>query len=305
MASGNNSKMIKAIIDSRSWWRENCHPVQPSNFYWKIKLKQVNFNFFNKFSKQKRMLNRFRHYPELAKKDNLYRNLWYYCRDHNLKLNSITPLTFCFRVQESSIDSDLQEFAKVFLSQATKVDPEKVPFKIDKAGRKIYHDFGVTFNNEGALKENQYRNSIASQIDFTDKVFFSGENLWILKPCCLSKGRGLEMITNLAELGSLIKQFVNGYTIKDFQDLGQGDDRDEIEDQEEEKMGSPKKRKGFFHKTGTEDRKVEEKKGKSNEMKFYSFIIQKYIEKPLLFKSRKFDIRFYALVHNNELFVCR
>jgi len=35
-----------------------------------------------------------------------------------------------------------------------------------------------------------------------------------------------------------------------------------------------------------------------------SFIIQKYIESPLLFENRKFDIRVWALInHNMELYV--
>lgn len=48
--------------------------------------------------------------------------------------------------------------------------------------------------------------------------------------------------------------------------------------------------------TGAPDKNGSTEKAK---MKSFKFVIQKYIEKPLLYKQRKFDIRCYAMLNQN------
>ena len=50
------------------------------------------------------------------------------------------------------------------------------------------------------------------------------------------------------------------------------------------------------------DLKEPEDGKKVKEIKNHSFIIQKYIEAPLLFKNRKFDIRIWALISHDMKF---
>jgi hypothetical protein len=43
----------------------------------------------------------------------------------------------------------------------------------------------------------------------------------------------------------------------------------------------------------------EDPERETKELKSFQFIVQKYIEKPLLFKKRKFDIRQWALINHD------
>ena len=40
------------------------------------------------------------------------------------------------------------------------------------------------------------------------------------------------------------------------------------------------------------------------EIRNFSFIVQKYIEEPLLFQKRKFDIRIWALISHDQKCTC-
>lgn len=110
---------------------------------------------------------------------------------------------------------------------------------------------------------------------------FDSHNLWMLKPTHLNRGRGIHVFNNLESLHKLIKQYCEGH-----------------------ELDSVKKPKKISQQTDTEDQAEENKQGPnsplkksvSNKVKFNTFIIQKYIERPLLIHRRKFDIRVWVLL---------
>lgn len=109
------------------------------------------------------------------------------------------------------------------------------------------------------------------------KCHFDGFNLWILKPTHLNRGRGIHVFRDLETLNHLIKQYCTGKQLDTFKCKPEEAQKDEDEQSGEEKQGDK-----------------EQQSKNVNKVKFNTFIIQKYIEKPLLIYKRKFDIRVWV-----------
>ena len=108
-----------------------------------------------------------------------------------------------------------------------------------------------------------------------NKTHFREKNFWILKPTDLYGGRCIYISNNLEEIEKLIKNFFDGMdkSLKKKPDLNDLSDSDESS--------------------------VEIEETKSKKYRTSTIILQKYIEDPLLYKGRKFDIRMWVLIDQN------
>lgn len=112
---------------------------------------------------------------------------------------------------------------------------------------------------------------------------FDSYNLWILKPTHLNRGRGIHVFRDIETLHKLIKQYCQGKELDTFRNTKRKSDTDVTTTQ----MSPVTKDE---EETGDYVRNVKAK------VKFNTFIIQKYIEKPLLIHKRKFDIRVWVML---------
>ncbi len=101
---------------------------------------------------------------------------------------------------------------------------------------------------------------------------FEGHNMWLLKPTCLNRGRGIHVFRELETLKELIIRYCQV-----------GPDDTSQSSQQPIKGGEGTKPEG-------------KKKEAPAIIMPNSFIIQKYIERPLLIHGRKFDIRVWVLI---------
>lgn len=138
--------------------------------------------------------------------------------------------------------------------------------------------------------------------------FCAEKNLWILKPSCMSRGRGLELFSDLGQLAEFVRMYLSGYDAKDYSQMKYNHKLD--------RSPSMKKEKTKKREIDNDDDVGYEDPGDTNKARnglsflnnntFQVFVIQKYMEKPFLFKGYKFDIRVYAcLTHKMELHVFR
>lgn len=107
---------------------------------------------------------------------------------------------------------------------------------------------------------------------------FNSFNLWILKPTHLNRGRGIHVFRDLDTLSKLIKQYCSG---RELDVLEKKQTKKEYETDKQDELSASEETPSKKHFS-------------PSKMKFNTFIIQKYIEKPLLIHKRKFDIRVWV-----------
>lgn len=294
----NNPDICMAAIKARSWW--GPAPNQQSvNFFWLARF-NVPYDLFDG-GRHVRLINRFERYFEIHEKDNIFRNLWFCCRNSNRDVFQYMPLSFSFRTNERNFFGDLQSFARAFRSVQEKKSPKDVKPRCqtqDRFGQlhEIYYQFeGVVVPDRRPIppEKNQFSNieTDCLKLPMPD-CFDCGKNMWILKPSWLSRGRGIEIFSNLKELDNLLGKYLTGYEAKDYAYLNYSDKTEKspvVKQSEPETL--PESYKKFMDKY---------RPGKVST--FPVFVIQKYIEKPFLFKGFKFDIRMYGcLTHEYEV----
>lgn len=296
---GNNHEMIERIISNRSWWRKEVPlKVQASTkvacnvqFQWWMVNRGLNFfpsRVMNESYLTKKSCNRFSHAFELSDKDNLLRNIWHFGQRTKIDIFKSIPLTFSFRMQEGHFLPDLQEFARFYQSLEKGVDLASIEpirnHQSEALQREIPIYFNFDFKFPASLKEDRkYSNPDCSTVA-RPREFFNGKNLWILKPSGCDRGKGVEIFRSLDELNRYLTMYASGYNMSEYTKMNYGDDD----------VVSPSMKEG-----GMVD-------GVAKRMTITKFVIQKYMERPALFKGYKFDIRAHAMLTQDKgLYVFR
>lgn len=219
---GNNHPIVLRILSKRSWWKSSKETYKLVNFYWRMNLKDFNFALLNSSSKEHvKSLNRFERFGQIGNKDNLFRNLYFSTQVllHEQKseedLFKIVPLTFSFRLNEKEFLDDLQNFAKFFRSVSENVACSRVKPVDRVSGSYFNFDFKFKPPHDSQTALRKFRNQPADSI-VKDPIFFSGKNLWILKPSGLNRGKGLELFSSLDQLNEFLQLYMTGYDVKEF-----------------------------------------------------------------------------------------
>ena len=215
------------------------------------------------------------------------------------------PITFNVEINPEKNNSSISTCIRNFTNVFTLLEENKTIFSrifkgeisIDKAEEEIEQ-----FNNSIQSGSNAQDLLFPSGYDskrgiplFTKFIMplchFSGNNIWILKPNSLNRGRGIHLFNNLNSLKELLFYYSNG-------NAG-------ISSQKEESKNRPLDNIKYNSEM-CEHTLDQFNLNLNNKLLTTSFIIQKYIESPFLINQRKFDLRIWVLItHLFECYVCK
>lgn len=181
-----------------------------------------------------------------------------------MSIFDITPVTFVIDLQDPNYREEFEEFLNFYKLYT------KSPFDQAVQTQSFFPDPYPKSPNGKLRKQITLTKQSLSSIKM-DSTLFDGSNLWLLKPTEYNQGRGINLFNKLSHLDYHIKSLQRGT------------------EQPIRSIKTPQL--GRIRTSGYM-------------IKSHQFVIQKYVEKPLLIDNRKFDIRVWVLVDHEMNLYC-
>ena len=269
-------QLINYMKHRINWiYYDSSYSNETINFEWKYFSNKVNFKKFkyekNTPLKKLKMINLFEKNYEIGNKKNMFINLITYCEQIGYNIFDVVPFTLII-----SNTKDL-EFSFSALKELINFLPKEKNMQNNIITNRRY--------NEHCWYDKNYE-YISTQYKNFNKNFISDKNYWIIKPPDLYQGKCIEISDNFDDIQKKCKKIFKGVDKTNIAEL-------EYED--------------YSYDDEDEDEYDDEYACKPT--KFYccnDIIIQKYLDNPLLYQKRKFDIRCFVLLDSNlNLYFCK
>ena len=264
------------------------------NFEWKYYSNKLNYKEY-KYDpslplKKLKMVNLFEKNYEIGNKKYMFVNLINYCDKKNINVFEIVPFTMVIS-NSMNIQNTLNKIEKI-MNQV----------KNNKKNNLISnYKYNEIFN------EDKYFESLKNQYIYINKNFLSKKNYWIIKPPDLYQGKCIEICDSFEEFVKITKNIFKGVDKKlipeQLNTLSNSEIGNETFNTNEKLLTYNNFMNNTNYNANTSNKKriLKSRIYCANEI-----IVQKYLDNPLLYKNRKFDIRCFVLLESNlNLFFCK
>lgn len=152
------------------------------------------------------MVNHFEGHAEITTKNKLFKNITKWHDENSVSVFKKTlPLTFCLKIPILSngevdtkiLSAELKPFKQVF-KLLSKHKNEIVSFTDSSKSQNVFGE-----PEEGTARQFKLK---YDQPLVMPQCHFAGNNIWILKPTGLNRGKGIHVLDSIKEAKHLIKQ---------------------------------------------------------------------------------------------------
>ena len=189
-----------------------------------------------------------------------------FLQQQRMNVFDITPTTFVVDLNEPNYREEFGKFLDIYKAHAR--NPIEQTYTLSS-----FFTEGHQKSPKGKVTNpNTPRQDLLITAPTMNDTMYTGANMWLLKPTEYNQGRGIYVFNKLSDLDYYLKCLQRGIEI-----------------------GSAPLKSPLGQKAKTSGTRV---------VQSHQYVIQKYLEKPLLIDNRKFDIRVWVMVDHEMNLYC-